>query len=70
MAMILDEKALSKLREFLKTRNFTDKYFQTANLVHKFDGVADIKVFVNRLLLLNHLEKSKCSQDFVRGFTL
>lgn len=70
MAMILDDKALSKLREFLKTRNFTDKYFQTAQLVHKFDGVADIKVFENRLVMLNPLEKSKRSQNFVRGYTL
>lgn len=68
--MILDEKSLSKLREFLKTRNFTDKYFQTAQLVHKFDGVADIKVSVNRILFVYCLEKSQCSQNLIRRFAL
>jgi len=44
MAMAIDEKSLPKLREYLATRNFTDKYFQLSQLINKFDSVADIKV--------------------------
>lgn len=41
--MAIDEKNLPRLREYLATRNFTDKFFQTAQLVNKFDTVTDIK---------------------------
>jgi len=43
MAMAIDEKSLPKLREYLASRGFTDKYFQLSQLINKFDGVADIK---------------------------
>jgi len=41
--MAIDEKSLPKLREYLASRGFTDKYFQLSQLINKFDSVADIK---------------------------
>jgi hypothetical protein len=52
MSMAMDEKSLSKLREYLASRNFTDKYFQTSQLINKFDSVADIKQNLSVLKVL------------------
>ena len=44
MTMAIDEKSLPRLREYLASRGFTDKYFQTSQLINKFDSVTDIQV--------------------------
>lgn len=62
MAMAIDEKNLPRLREYLATRSFTDKFFQTAQLVNKFDTVTDIKVQILNSKFL-YLFKSKIFQS-------
>ena len=46
MATAIDEKNLPKLREYLASQNFTDKYFQLSRLINKFDSIVDIKVTI------------------------
>jgi len=62
MATAIDEKSLPKLREYLASQNFTDKYFQLSRLINKFDSIVDIKVkFIRNSH--NTLAKSICAQD-------
>ncbi len=64
MAMAIDEKSLPKLREYLATRNFTDKYFQLSQLINKFDSVADIKVYFRLIgCLINPPAKPFCFEE-------
>ena len=45
--MAIEEKSLPKLKEYLASRTYTDKYFQLSQLINKFDTITDIKVSIH-----------------------